>query len=154
MEGSATGASGQFSEVLLVLLLVGVAVWRWRKDLRFERLRTYGVPETAAHLLQFILVALILYCAGVTVLEIFRPRTVPMPFLLYLPIVASVFAVVIMAGQLLPRDALWHHDADGKRTRIKWGRFLKVISSPIAAALAPIGKVALDRVPEVLNGVM
>lgn len=146
------GGSGQLSEFILLLLLVAVAVWRWRKDLRFNRLRTYGVPETAANLLQFILVPLILYCAGVTALEMFRPGNVPMQLLLHAPIAAAAVTVVIMAGQLLPRDALWHHDENGKRARIKWGRFLKVTLSPISAALAPIAKVILDRVPALLNG--
>lgn len=135
---------------LVPLGWAGLSVWRWRTTLSFEALRPYGVTQTGSHLLRNLAVPLMLYCFGVTIIEIFWHR-VDVRLLLFAPALAAAFVVVVMAGALLPRDAFWRHDDHGARTGIRWGRFLKVQSSPLAAALAPISNVALNRLPDVFQ---
>lgn len=150
MESAAGGAWGQWSPFLLPLILALWSLWRWRSDLSFEGLRPYGVTQNTARLFRNLVLALILYCLPVTAFEMFQGG-VPVWLLLFVPAAAALSIVVIMAGQLLARDALWHHDEQGRRTHIKWARFARVISSPIAAALAPITNVAIYRLPDVIR---
>ena len=147
---TAGGAWGQWSQLLLLFILVSGSLWRLRSDLSFESLRPYGVTQTASRHLQVLTVALLLYCVGVTVVEILKGGA-PIPLLLHVPIFAAVFVVVFMAGQLLPREALWHSDGQGIRTHINWGRFSKVMWSPIFAALAPITNVVVNRLPDIIK---
>lgn len=152
MERAVAIAWEQWSQLMLPLALGLLAAWRWRNDLSFERLRPYGVPRTTARLMTLFVGLLLAYCLLATTVEILLVR-LPIQALVVVPAAASALLVAAIAGQLLPRDALWALDEQGNRRRIRWGRFFKVISSPVAAALAPISNVAIYRAPDVLTSI-
>jgi hypothetical protein len=141
---------GHWSQFLVPAFFALVALWRWRADLKFEALRPYGFSRFAAGMLRLLAVGLLLVCLPLAAIATFKSDA-PIASIVFATVFAGMFVIVIMSGILLPRDAFWKLDDEGRRTKIKLGRFTRVLLSPISASLAPIASVTFARLPEVLS---
>ena len=106
-----------------------------RRNQKFEKIRPYGGTRFVADTLQTTLLALILVTSGIGIITTFK-EDVSMWISLGMPLIAGLFAVSLIMGQLAPRGSF------------TWPRFWKIVVAPILATVIPLGAAAMRHLPD------
>lgn len=105
------------------------------RNQRFEKIRPQGGTRFVADTLQTTILGLILATAGIGIITTLK-EDVP-PWLSFgVPLLASLFAVVLAMGQLAPRGSF------------SWSRFWNIVFVPIMSTVIPMGAAAMRHMPD------
>lgn len=106
-----------------------------RRDQRFEKIRPHGGTRFVADTLQTTILGLILVTAGIGIITTLK-EDIPAWLSFGMPLVAGLFAVSLIMGQLAPRDSF------------SWSRFWNIVFVPIISTVIPMGAAAMRHLPD------